>query len=220
MARLLASQLVGGLEFNEDTLSERTNSLLVMIWRSPHFSKNTHPPSLKEHKHDPKRSLLHGPPHISPTETRSWSIFCPLWKLGPCWPCNFRIAKVERELKQVHLWFWRSTWAWGGERNKNTGILLCTVGFPTWPDVWLAKAPIFWVRFWFCRLKWVAFVWEQSSLAATGSAVWCRCNAKAQLVTSKDSCEHPLGDRVGHCQWFTLRVWVNRNLSLGRCQYV
>ena len=107
MARLFASQLVGGLEFNEDTLSERTNSLLVMIWRSPHFSKNTHPPSLKEHKHDPKRSLLHGPPHISPTETRSWSIFCPLWKLGPCWPCNFRIAKVERELKQVHLWFWR-----------------------------------------------------------------------------------------------------------------
>eukprot|EP00435_Cladocopium_sp_Y103_P050071 s1165_g15.t1 len=34
-----------------------------------------------------------------------------------------------------------------------------------------------------------------------GSSTWCACNVKAELISNKDSCEHPGGGRDEVCQW-------------------
>lgn len=40
----------------------------------------------------------------------------------------------------------------------------------------------------------------------TGSATWCACNAKAELISNKVSCEHPGGGRDEVCQWCTWHI--------------
>eukprot|EP00435_Cladocopium_sp_Y103_P049423 s1363_g14.t3 len=41
-----------------------------------------------------------------------------------------------------------------------------------------------------------------------GSATWCACNAKAELISNKESCEHPTGGRDKQCQWSDKEVCV------------
>ena len=52
----------------------------------------------------------------------------------------------------------------------------------------------------------------------TGSSAWCACNAKAEPISNKVSCEHPGGGRDEVCQWCTWRVAeLARRTAAARC---